>query len=172
MPNKYKCGIDHVDIARVQQLVDHSSNEALLGIFSQQELDYAGKSKSRYGRLAARFAAKEACLKLFPLETATAAIDPSDFSVQNDGYGAPFACLSPRANALLNLYGFEEISISLSHTKAHAAAMAIASSKDFKAPLIGRLAYRLLPIRRKLVLANLERVYGRTLSKSQIIGIC
>ena len=171
MPNRYKCGVDHVDIARVQQLVDHSSNEDLKGIFSQQELDYAGKSKSRYGRLAARFAAKEACLKLFPLETATAAIDLSDFSVQNDGYGAPFVCLSPRANALLNLYGFEQISISLSHTKAHAAATAIASSKDFKAPLIGRLAYRLLPIRRKLVLANLERVYGRTLSKSQIKSI-
>ena len=150
MPNRYKCGVDHVDIARVQQLVDHSSIEDLKGIFSQQELDYAGKSKSRYGHLAARFAAKEACLKLFPLETATAAIDLSDFSVQNDAYGAPHISLSQRASILHDHYGFEQISISLSHTKEHAMAMAIVATKGFKAPLIGRLIDWLLPFKRKL----------------------
>lgn len=171
MPNKYKCGIDHVEIARVQELVDHSSAEDLKAIFSEQELDDAGQSNNRYGRLAARFAAKEACLKLFPKETAIAAIDLSDFSVRKDGYGAPYIILSPRANALQDLYGFGQISISLSHTRSHAVAMAITLGRDFKAPLIGRLAYRLLPIRRKLILANLNKVYGKTLSQAEIKSI-
>jgi len=171
MPNKYKCGIDHVEIARVQELVDHSSAEDLKAIFSEQELDDTGQSNNRYGRLAARFAAKEACLKLFPKETAIAAIDLSDFSVRKDGYGAPYIIPSPRANALQDLYGFGQISISLSHTRSHAVAMAITLGRDFKAPLIGRLAYRLLPIRRKLILANLNKVYGKTLSQAEIKSI-
>ena len=96
-------------------------------------------------------AAKEACLKLFPLEAAIASIDLSDFSVQNDAYGAPHIILSPRANILLDLYGFEQISISLSHTKEHAMAMAVIARKEFKAPLIRLLIDWLLPIKRKLV---------------------
>jgi len=171
MSKRYRCGVDHVDIARVQQLVDNSSSDDLEGIFSQQEIKDAGASKNRYGRLAARFAAKEACLKLFPMETAQGSIDLADFSVHNDGYGAPWINLSPKAIALLDLYGFEQISISLSHTKTHAMAMAVTSSKDFKAPLIGRLIYRLLPIRRALVMDNLHRVFGRTLSAREIKSI-
>ena len=151
MPNKFICGVDFVDINRVKDLINNSTNVNLKGIFSQEELDYAGKSKSRYGRLAARFAAKEACLKLFPMETAIASIDLSDFSVKNDAYGSPYISLSPRASIVLDLYGFEEISISLSHTKDHAIAMVIATRKEFQLPLLGRLMYWLIPIRRKFV---------------------
>jgi holo-[acyl-carrier protein] synthase len=151
MLNKFICGVDLTDINRVKDLINHSTNVDLQGIFSQEELDYAGKSNNRYGRLAARFAAKEACLKLFPMETAIASIDLSDFSVKNDAYGGPHISLSPRASILLDLHGFEQISISLSHTKDHAMAMVIATRKDFQLPLIGRLMYWLLPIRRKLV---------------------
>ena len=148
MPEKFKCGVDFVDITRVKGLLNNTTTEVLEGIFSLEELNYAGKSMHRYGRLAARLAAKEACLKLFPLETAIAAIDLSDFSVKNDAYGAPHISLSRRANTLLDLYGFEQISISLSHTKEHAMAMAIVARKEFKAPLIGRLIDWLMPVKR------------------------
>ncbi|MCP9804890.1 4'-phosphopantetheinyl transferase superfamily protein [Cyanobium sp. T1G-Tous] len=150
MPEKFKCGVDFVDITRVKGLINNTTSEVLEGIFSLEELNYAGKSMNRYGRLAARLAAKEACLKLFPLETAIASIDLSDFSVKNDAYGAPHISLSRRANILLDLYGFEQISISLSHTKEHAMAMAVAARKEFKVPLIGQLINWLLPIKRKL----------------------
>ena len=85
------------------------------------------------------------------METAIASIDLSDFSVKNDAYGSPYISLSPRASIVLDLYGFEEISISLSHTKEHAIAMVIATRKDFQLPLLGRLMYWLIPIRRKFV---------------------
>ena len=150
MPKKFKCGVDLVDISKVNGLVNNITNLQLKEIFSQEELDYAGKSKNRYGRLAARFAAKEACLKLFPLETAIGKIDLSDFSVKNDAFGAPHIILSRRASVLLDLHGFEQISISMSHTKDHAIAMAMAVRKSFKIPLIGSLINWLLPIRRKL----------------------
>jgi holo-[acyl-carrier protein] synthase len=157
MPKRFKCGVDLIDITRVKGLVNNTTNLELKEIFSQEELDYAGKSKNRYGRLATRFAAKEACLKLFPLETAIGKIDLSDFSVKNDAFGAPHIILSRRASVLLDLHGFEQISISLSHTKDHAIAMAIAANKGFKIPLIGRLINWLLPIKLKPVRSNLDR---------------
>jgi KDO2-lipid IV(A) lauroyltransferase len=171
MTTKYRCGVDLVDINQVQQLVDNASSDDLKRIFSEREINAAGMAKTRYARLAARFAAKEACLKLFPAETATAAIDCSDFCVDNDAYGAPFISLSPKARALLDLHGIEDISISLSHTHGQAIAMAVAIRKDFEAPLIGKLIYRLLPIRRRLILANLQRVYGNTLTAKEIKAI-
>jgi phosphopantetheine--protein transferase-like protein len=171
MSTYYKCGVDIVDISRIQELVDHSTSDDLKQIFRQHELDDVGHSKNRYGRLAARFAAKEACLKLFPKETANASIDFTDFSVRNNGYGAPFLCLSANASALLNLYGFGQISISLSHTQVSAMAVAIASSKEFKAPMIGKLIYWLLPIKRDVVSANLERIYSKTLGRAEIKSI-
>ena len=171
MAIKNKCGIDLVLISRVKDLVVNLNSEDLSKIFSQYELDYAGKAITRFGRLAARFAAKEACLKLFPVETAIGLIDLSDFSVQNDSYGAPIIICSLRAIALVDLYGFQEISVSLSHTKEHAIAMVFMSSQDFKVPIIGRLIYWLLPFKRGLLLANLESVCAKTLSKSRIKSI-
>jgi len=151
MLNKFICGVDFVDINLFKNIIYNSTNVDLQGIFSHEELDYAGKSNNRYGRLAARFAAKEACLKLFPMETAIASLDLSDFSVKNDAYGAPHINLSPRASIIFNLYGFEQISISLSHTKDHAMAMVIATRKEIQLPLIRRLMLWLRPIRRKLI---------------------
>jgi holo-[acyl-carrier protein] synthase len=168
MPRRFKCGVDHVAVARIQKFVDPSTVEDLKGIFSQLELDYAGQSKNRYGRLAARFAAKEACLKLFPRETAIGSIDLSDFSVQNDDYGAPHIILSSKANTILELHGLEGISISLSHTKGYAMAMAIATYKEVKAPLIGRLTNWFLPDKRKAVIGNLGKIYSKALIRAEI----
>jgi KDO2-lipid IV(A) lauroyltransferase len=171
MATGFRCGVDLVEISQVQQLVEISSTDDLRRIFSEHELSAAGVAKTRYAKLAARFAAKEACLKLFPAETATARIDCSDFSVNNDAYGAPFIDLSAKARALLDLHGIETISISLSHTHHQAMAMAVAIQKDFEAPLIGKLIYRLLPVRRGLILANLQKVYGNTLTPNKIRAI-
>ena len=63
-------------------------------LFSAQELLDAGDGPGRAASLAARFAAKEACVKLFPREAALGAVGPADFSVSRDGYGAPAVELS------------------------------------------------------------------------------
>lgn len=120
------CGVDQVEIKRIRLLVSTSSAEFLESIFSNEEIQYSGATKSRYGRLAARFAAKEACLKLFPQETASGSIGLRDFSVENCPYGSPRIVLSTIARAVADKYGFEFIDVSLSHTKTHAIALAIA----------------------------------------------
>ncbi|MGH7424409.1 MAG: 4'-phosphopantetheinyl transferase superfamily protein, partial [Candidatus Methylomirabilales bacterium] len=65
-----RCGIDSVQIARIERLLRETPQEDLLRIFSAEELRDAGDGVGRLASLAARFAAKEACLKLFPRETA------------------------------------------------------------------------------------------------------
>jgi hypothetical protein len=65
-----RCGIDSVEISRIERLLSETPAEALSKIFSAQELADSGSGPGRAASLAARFAAKEACVKLFPRELA------------------------------------------------------------------------------------------------------
>ncbi len=163
-----RCGIDTVEIARIERLLRETPAQDLLKIFSPEELRDSGEGPGRAAGLAARFAAKEACLKLFPRETAMGKIEAADFSVTRDNYGAPQLAASPTASDVLNRHRIGQISLSLSHDRGSAAAVALATPLQVEVPLSGRLAYRLLPFRRRVVLDNLQLVFGDTLTKEQI----
>ena len=94
--------------------------------FSKEELCDVGEGAGRTASLAARFAAKEACLKLFPRETALGLIGPADFALARDGYGAPRVVCSPRALELIARYRVKGIAVSLAHDKTSALAVAVA----------------------------------------------
>jgi len=79
-----RCGIDSVEIARIERLVAETPAEDLGKLFSAGELGDAGDGPGHAASLAARFAAKEACLKLFPREAASGEIVAADFSVTTD----------------------------------------------------------------------------------------
>jgi KDO2-lipid IV(A) lauroyltransferase len=142
--------------------------EELGRIFSETELQEAGNGTGRAASLAARFAAKEACCKLFPRETALQLIVPADFSVRRDAYGAPGICVSGNAQAVLDRHRVGAIRVSLTHTSANASAMAWADPVHTEVPWIGKLFYHLFPFRRGLVLSNLRRVFGETLPEPEI----
>jgi phosphopantetheinyl transferase (holo-ACP synthase) len=61
-----RCGIDSVEVARIERLLAETPAEDLAKIFSDVELEESGAGPGRAASLAARFAAKEACVKLFP----------------------------------------------------------------------------------------------------------
>ena len=163
-----RCGIDTVEIARIERLLRETPPDALLNLFSRRELDDSGEGPGRAASLAARFAAKEACLKLFPRETALGLIGPEDFSVSRDGYGAPCVVCSPRALELLNRHRLKAIALSLTHDRASASAVAVAEPAQTEVPLAGRLIYHLLPIRRRVVLSNLRRVFGAAIPEAEV----
>jgi holo-[acyl-carrier-protein] synthase len=121
-----RCGIDTVEIARVERLLRGTPYEDLRRIFSEEELCDAGERSGRTASLAARFAAKEACLKLFPRETALGLIGPADFAVARDGYGAPRVVCSPRALELIARHRLNAIAVSLTHDTTRASAVAVA----------------------------------------------
>jgi len=166
-----RCGIDTVEIARIERLIDEMPAEDLRQIFSAQELEDAGAGPGRAASLAARFAAKEACVKLFPRELALGSIDLTDFSVARDNFGAPRIVCAPRAADLLARHRIASISVSLTHDRVSASAVAQAEPASVRPSRAGRLLYRFVPIRRALVVENLTRVFGDTLPEPEIAAL-
>jgi len=158
-----RCGIDTVEVPRIEKLLADLEEDGLRDFFSERELEDVGEGGRRAERLAARFAAKEACAKLFPREIGLGLIEPVDFAVARDGYGRPVADPGPRARDVMNRHGVGEIRLSLTHTSVSATALATAASEPVSAPWYGRLVHYLFPVRRRVVMENLERVFGDTL---------
>jgi KDO2-lipid IV(A) lauroyltransferase len=154
-----RCGIDSVEIARVDRLLRDTPGDDLRRIFSEGELAEAGTGTGRSARLAACFAAKEACLKLFPRETSLGVISAADFAVARNGYGAPRVVCSATAQDVIDRHRMRIIVLSLTHDGTSASAVAVGEPVVTRASLVGKLIYHLLPIRRRIVLANLRRVF-------------
>jgi KDO2-lipid IV(A) lauroyltransferase len=163
-----RCGIDTVEIARIERLLRDTPAEDLGKLFAADELRESGAGAGRAASLAARFAAKEACLKLFPRETALNLITAADFSVARDAYGAPRVTCSPSAEAVMNRHRVKSIALSMSHDGASASAVALAEPARMDVPLAGKIIFRLLPIRRRVVLDNLRRVFGGSVPEDEI----
>jgi len=170
-PPNSRCGIDTVEIRRIEKLLADTPPEDLLKFFSEQELQDAGSGSGRAASLAARFAAKEACCKLFPRETTLGVIEPSDFSVRRDAYGAPQVVTTPKSQAVLDRHRIGAIRISLTHTDTSASAVAMAELRKTEVPWFGKLFYHLFPYRRRLVLNNFRRVFGDTLPEDEILRL-
>jgi KDO2-lipid IV(A) lauroyltransferase len=166
-----RCGIDTVEIARVERLVRETPPADLAKLFSREELRDAGDGPGRAASLAARFAAKEACLKLFPRETALGKIAQADFAVTRDNYGAPEVRCSDAALEVLGRNRVRSIALSLTHDRASASAVALAEAARANPSLAGRLLYRLLPLRRRVILENLRRVYGQDVPEDEIVRL-
>ncbi len=164
-----RCGIDTVEIARMERFLRETPAADLARIFSAQELSDAGEGPGRTASLAARFAAKEACLKLFPRETALGLVEAAQFSVARDNYGAPQLVCGPVAAALLARYRIKSVDLSLTHDHASASAVALAQDDVIAVPRAGRFLYRFVPIRRQVILDNLRRVYGGYVGDDEIV---
>jgi KDO2-lipid IV(A) lauroyltransferase len=166
-----RCGIDSVELARIERLLRETPADDLHKLWSDAELRDAGDGAGRAASLAARFAAKEACLKLFPREAALNTITAADFSVARDNYGAPNVICSPAAQSVLQRYRIARIGLSLTHDRASAAAVAIGEYEPVTAPMVGKLFYHLLPMRRSVILSNLRLVFGETLPEADIVRL-
>lgn len=167
-PDSKAGGLDVVEISRMERLLESTAAEDLGKLFSETERREAGDGPGRAASLAGRFAAKEACCKLFPRETALGRIAPADFSVERDTFGAPTIVASPDAQAVLDMHRIEHIRVSISHTATVASAVAWAEARRTNVPWLGRLLYHMLPYRRGLVLDNMRRVFGQALAEEQI----
>jgi KDO2-lipid IV(A) lauroyltransferase len=163
-----RCGIDSVEIARIERLLAQTPVEQLSKLFSTTELGDSGDGAGRAASLAARYAAKEACAKLFPRELAAGRIEPADFSVERDAYGAPRVVASSNARAAMDRARIAGIAISLTHDRTSASAVALALRQETTAPLAGRVLFRLLPFRRSVIVDNLRRVFGASVPEADI----
>jgi KDO2-lipid IV(A) lauroyltransferase len=163
-----RCGLDTVEIARIERLIKEMPPDGLKRLFTAQELEDAGDGQGRPASLAARFAAKEACCKLFPRETALGVLEPSDFGIRRDAYGAPEVETNAKAREVLDRHHIAAIRVSLTHTDGSASAIAWADPKTIEPPWYGKLVYYCLPLRRGVVMKNLRRVFGAVLAEAEM----
>jgi KDO2-lipid IV(A) lauroyltransferase len=163
-----RCGLDSVELARVEKLLLDKTPEELKTLFTDHELLDAGTGGGRLASLAGRFAAKEACCKLFPRELALGQITPADFGIVRDAYGAPRVEPSAGARTVLDRNRVECLRVSITHTASSASAIAWPDPKRTEVPWFGKALYHLLPYRRGVVLGNLRQVFGGVLPEAEI----
>ena len=116
-------GIDMVEIARIKKVIARWEKRFLNRIYTDNELRLYGKSLQS---LAARFAGKEAVMKL--LGTGRRGVSWRDIEVLAHPSGKPFINLYDRAQSKAHELGLKEITISISHTKEYAIASAFGAS--------------------------------------------
>jgi holo-[acyl-carrier protein] synthase len=119
-----RVGIDLVRVSRIQQSLDRFGEHFLRRIFTEAEIAYATSAPAQMTeRLAVRFAAKEAALKV--LRPADEGIGWRDIEVQRAPSGACTLMLHGAAHSLARSAGLSELAVSLSHEGDYATAIVV-----------------------------------------------
>ena len=120
-------GIDIIEVSRIQASYERFGERFLKRILHPNEIAYCLSHKAPAPFLAARFAAKEAISKAFGTGIG-AELGWQDMEVGRKPSGEPFVILHEPGQKLLESRGARVVLISLSHTQAHAAAVAVLES--------------------------------------------
>jgi holo-[acyl-carrier protein] synthase len=122
-------GIDLIECARLQGVIDRHGDNFLNRVFTPDELAYCGGRKRQIEHLAARFAAKEAVMKVLGTGW-TSGIRWTDIEVSNDPAGRPEIRLTGRSSSIASQLGIDTVLISITHTAEHAMASAIGCTES------------------------------------------
>jgi len=118
-------GIDLVDCPRIKEMIKRHGRRFLNRVFTAGEQAYARANRNRIEKLAGRFAAKEAVLKLMGTGW-RGKIAWTDIEIINDSSGQPRVNLDGEVKKLAAGMGIKHISVSITHTANFAIASAVA----------------------------------------------
>jgi holo-[acyl-carrier protein] synthase len=118
-------GIDLVDFDRIEQMLARHEQRFLERVFTTRELADADKVKNRVEKLAGRFAAKEAVMKLIGTGWRDG-IAWTDIEVVNNPLGQPEVTITGRVRQIADEKNIEQITLSITHTANFAIASAVA----------------------------------------------
>jgi len=118
-------GIDLVDCPRIEEMIKRHGERFINRIFTAAEQAYAEANKDRIEKLAGRFAAKEAILKLMGTGW-RGKIAWTDIEIVNNPAGQPQVTLTGEVKKLAEKFGIKHISVSITHTANFAIASAVA----------------------------------------------
>lgn len=118
-------GIDLVDCPRIEQMIKRHGRRFLNKVFTVGEQAYAKANRNKVEKLAGRFAAKEAVLKLMGTGW-RGKIAWTDIEIINDNTGQPKVVLDGEVKRIAGKSGIKQISVSITHTANFAIASAVA----------------------------------------------
>jgi holo-[acyl-carrier protein] synthase len=122
-------GIDLVDCPRIEEMVERHGDRFINRVFTAAEQAYAEANKNKAEKLAGRFAAKEAILKLMGTGW-RGKIAWTDIEIVNNAAGQPEVTLSGEVKKLAEELGIKHISVSITHTANFVIASAVALTKS------------------------------------------
>ena len=118
-------GIDIIEIARIKKAVDRWGEAFLQRVYTDTEIKLYYKKPSS---LAARFACKEAVMKL--LGTRREGVNWREVETLSYASGKPLINLYGKAQNKANELGLKDIAVSISHSKEYAIASVIGTTGD------------------------------------------
>ncbi len=118
-------GIDLVDCPRIAEMAERHGDRFINRIFTEAEQAYAKSTKNEIEKLAGRFAAKEAILKLIGTGW-RGKIAWTDIEVINNALGQPEVTLTGEVKNIAEKLGISHVSVSITHTANFAIASAVA----------------------------------------------
>ena len=118
-------GIDLVDFPRIAEMFARHGQRFMDRVFTAAEQEYANANKNRMEKLAGRFAAKEAILKLLGTGW-RGKIAWTDIEIINNEMGQPQVTVSGEVKEIAQRLGIGDISVSITHTANFAIASATA----------------------------------------------
>jgi holo-[acyl-carrier protein] synthase len=118
-------GIDLVDIARVERMLEQKGARVLERLFTADEVRYAMAHARPAMHLAARLAAKEAAFKALAGSDDARLIGWREVEVVTRRGHAPTLVLSGRADTRARELGIQHLWLSLTHTESAAAATVV-----------------------------------------------
>jgi holo-[acyl-carrier protein] synthase len=118
-------GIDLVDCPRINEMIKRHGHRFIDRVFTACEQAYANSNKDKVEKLAGRFAAKEAILKLMGTGW-RGKIAWTDIEVVNNAAGQPEVTLQGEVKEIADSLGIKHISVSITHTANFAIASAVA----------------------------------------------
>ena len=116
---KIKCGVDIIEVSRIQDSIENLGDKFLNKVYTKKEINYCeSKGKNKYEHYAARFAVKEAAFKALSEEVKDKySISWKDIETTNDENGRPKAEI-----LFLKDSKVENVDVSISHCKDYAIA--------------------------------------------------
>lgn len=118
-------GIDLVDIARVERMIERHGDRVLARFLTARERSYVEGRARPAMHIAARIAAKEAAYKALQAVPGARAVGWHDLEVERETEGRPYLTLAGLARQLSEQHDIT-IQLSLSHSDATAGAVAVA----------------------------------------------
>lgn len=123
----YGIGTDLIETNRFKEILKKNNTRFLQRVFTEKEIAYCSQGAqldTQAQCFAARFAAKEACLKALGIGLRHG-LRWTDIEISNDSRGKPFLKLSHKVEQTVQEEHIINMHVSLSHTDSQAAALVI-----------------------------------------------
>ncbi len=117
-------GVDTIELERIGRVFEEYNERFLNRIYAPEERAYALEYEDPVPRLAARFAAKEACMKALGTGW-NRGVRWKDIVVVNNRMGKPEMKLAGRAKEFFDKLSADHIHLSITHSREHATAIVI-----------------------------------------------